>query len=91
MERTELLRKIVREVSRQQFPCALGAGPYEFWKEFKGIDRGIIEQGLLIAIQRGYIDGKRREARALKGSQWTISIRRITPAGKDFMKKKGTD
>ena len=85
MGRTELLRKIVQVVSRQQFPCAISAGPYDFWKEFEGIDKGIIEEGLLTAIRNGYLEGRPREARAFQGSQWTISIRRVTPKGKDFI------
>ena len=91
MVRTELLRKIVREVGRLQLPCPIGAGPYEFWKEFKNIDKGIIEQGLLLAIRKGYLNGRRREARTFTGSQWTISIWRITPEGEDFMKGENSD
>lgn len=88
MTTDEVLRKIVQAISRQQFPCPIGAGPYDFWKEFEGIDRDTIRDLIMVAIHRGYLDGRPRVARAVEGSQWTISIRRVTLKGNDLLEGK---
>ena len=62
MTTDEVLRKIVQAISRQQFPCPIGAGPYDFWKEFEGIDRDTIRDLIMVAIHRGYLDGRPRVA-----------------------------